>query len=288
MRLCKIAGVDIRCEISALFTLLLCFVTGLCENMPLLFLSLTLHELSHTLMASRCGHTIQSITIQPFGFVATLEGDIDEWDALCIAIAGPFCSLIAGSACFALKDWVMIGPVLSDFGRANLMIGLVNLLPALPLDGGRILRACLFRLSTEAYRIAAWIGVCLAAAFFALGVLLLWENNATMLFMGVFLLPAAIMELRQAINGKSRTLLQRTKKMQRGEALRVKYMAVNENISVGEAYKLTAGSQYTLFHVVDAAMHSHGVIDEGELLHIIASHGAKEPLRAFVDRNSLT
>ena len=288
MRLCRIAGVDIRFDIPALILFTLCVLAGICKNLPLLFFSLTLHELAHTLMAYRLGYTVKSISVQPFGFVARLEGDVNEWDALCIAAVGPLCSLVAGAVCFALKNMNIDGAFLADFGNANLMIGLVNLLPAFPLDGGRILRACLFRVLKEAYRIAAWIGVCIAVIFFALGVMLLWENNITMLFMGAFLLPAAIMELREATHGKSRALIQRTIRMRRGEALRVRYLAVNESMRAGDAYKLTTGANYTLLHVVDDTMRSRGVIDEGALLRLIAAHGTEEPLRAFVDRDSLT
>ncbi len=288
MRLCRIAGVEIRFDLPALILLLICILAGIGEDLPLLFFSLTLHEAAHTLLAFRLGYTVQSVSIQPFGFVARLMGDVDEWDALCIATAGPLCSLVAGAVCFALKNAEICGVLLADFGSANLMIGLVNLLPALPLDGGRILRACLFRFLKEPYRIAAWIGVCIAAVFFVLGLMLLWEDNITMLFMGAFLLPAAFSELREATHGRSRAFLQRSSRLRRGEALRVRCMAVHDSMPVGDAYKLTAGSYYTLLRVVDDTMRSHGVIDEGALLHIIAAHGTEEPLRAFVDRDSVT
>lgn len=168
--------------------------------------SLVGHELGHSYVAKRNGVRVVEITLWLFGGVAKLEGDADEPGAeFRIAAAGPAMSVVMAVIAAAGAWWidgldgsrVLVG-LLVWLAAINVVLGVSNLLPAFPLDGGRMLRAVLWRRSgrkRRATRTAALIGQVLAAVMAALAVgLLIWGDRwsgAWMLALGLFLLVAA-------------------------------------------------------------------------------------------------
>jgi Zn-dependent protease len=112
----------------------------------LFFISLLAHELGHAVTARREGMEIEGITLWLFGGVAKFKGMFPSAGAeLRIALAGPAVSLVVGIAC-SLIAWAFALPtgidgVFAWLGYINLFLLAFNLLPALPLDGGRVLRA---------------------------------------------------------------------------------------------------------------------------------------------------
>ena len=142
------------------------------------FSSLLAHELGHALQARREGVRIEGITLWLFGGVAKIAGEFPSAGAeLRIAIAGPLVSLTIGLAfVIAAFAWPSPGAVPSMFawlGYINLALLVFNLLPALPLDGGRALRAAIWArtgdLTTATHR-AARVGVVIASVLLGLGI----------------------------------------------------------------------------------------------------------------------
>jgi Zn-dependent protease/CBS domain-containing protein len=174
----------------------------------LFFLSILLHELGHAVQARRDGMEIEGITLWLFGGVAQFRGMFPSAGAeLRIAIAGPLVTLVLGIF-FVL---VAVGLSMPDevdgvsawLGYINLSLLVFNLLPALPLDGGRVLRSVLWKLRNDfawATRIASAIGRGFGYLFIAGGVgLFFWANEVSGLwlaFIGWFLLGAASAEAR--------------------------------------------------------------------------------------------
>ena len=122
----------------------------------LLFTSVLLHELAHSYLAKRYGVKIDSITLFLFGGVSAME-EIPKkpGQEAKMAFAGPLTSIIIGSFCVSIfKFLISHNPVLSlnpvylifwILGSMNLILGLFNLLPAFPMDGGRVLRSLYYR-----------------------------------------------------------------------------------------------------------------------------------------------
>ena len=168
-----------------------------------------LHELGHALMARRFGIGTRDITLYPIGGVARLErlGErpIEEfW----IALAGPavnvvIAALLAGVLSLGalrapgdgLFESIQQGQLLQPLLYMNIMLVLFNLLPAFPLDGGRVLRAILasFMGRLRATEIAAKIGVAMAAMLFILGLTIL--SAPMLIFVAVFIYFAGQQEL---------------------------------------------------------------------------------------------
>jgi Zn-dependent protease len=158
------------------------------------FGSVLLHEMGHAAMARVFGIQTRSITLYPFGGLATLdrEPETPKGEAL-VAIAGPAVNFVLVVVAIPL---VLLGlPGAGLFLAVNLGLGLFNLLPAFPMDGGRILRAWW---TTKHGRTAATLkalGVSrfFAWAFIALGLM----GNASLLLVGGFLLMVVRAERRR-------------------------------------------------------------------------------------------
>jgi len=116
-----------------------------------LFTSVLLHELAHSYFAKRYGVNIDSITLLLFGGVASMEIPKKPGQEAKIAFAGPLMSLIIGFICLFTYSYI-ISPnptlsqnsvflIISILGSMNLVLGIFNLLPAFPMDGGRMLRS---------------------------------------------------------------------------------------------------------------------------------------------------
>jgi Zn-dependent protease/CBS domain-containing protein len=174
----------------------------------LFFASLLGHELGHAFVAQREGMEIEGITLWLFGGVAKFKGTFPSAGAeFRIAIAGPLVSLALGLA-FSLVAWAAGLPeeldgVAAWLGYINLALLVFNLLPALPLDGGRVLRSALWQAKGDfgwATRIAANVGRGFGYLMIAAGVFLFifqgTFSGAWLAFIGWFLLSAASGELR--------------------------------------------------------------------------------------------
>jgi Zn-dependent protease/predicted transcriptional regulator len=169
----------------------------------LFFTSLLLHEFGHALQAKREGMEIEGITLWLFGGVAKFKGMFPSAGAeFRIAVAGPLVSLALG-VLFVLIAWLAGTPEAVDavaawLGYINLSLLVFNLLPALPLDGGRVLRSLLWRARGDfglATRVAATVGRGFGYLMIGGGVfLLIFEgafSGAWLAFLGWFLLMAA-------------------------------------------------------------------------------------------------
>jgi stage IV sporulation protein FB len=185
-----------RVRVHPLFlaVLALAVAAGLGREALVLCLVLAGHELAHLLVAAAFGLRLASAEVLPFGAVLRLEGleAADPGVEVAVALAGPLQNLLWLSAGFALRAAGWLVPSVGGFFLlANAVVGAGNLLPALPLDGGRALRALLALHwgHARAGRVVAWAGYGVAAGLGALGVAALARGT---LVPGAFVLAAAV------------------------------------------------------------------------------------------------
>jgi Zn-dependent protease/CBS domain-containing protein len=176
----------------------------------LFFVSILLHELGHAIQARRDGMRIDGITLWLLGGVARFRDMFPSALAeLRIALAGPLVSAVIGGV-LVLASWGLSLPapvdgVVSWLGFINLLLLAFNLLPALPLDGGRVLRSLLWHARGDfawATRIAGRAGLGFGYLMIAAGVaLFIWRkgyNGISLAIVGFFLIQAARSELALA------------------------------------------------------------------------------------------
>jgi Zn-dependent protease len=132
----------------------------------LLYLSVLVHELSHSLVARGYGLPVRRILLYPLGGVSEIEREPQTPSReFAVSVAGPALSLVLAAIGYGLMRVVPGGTIgwtiVSQFRWANLVVGLFNLLPGLPLDGGRMLRAAVWKVTgrpATATVAAAWAG----------------------------------------------------------------------------------------------------------------------------------
>jgi Zn-dependent protease/predicted transcriptional regulator len=191
----------------------------------LLFFSVLLHELGHSYVALYYRIPIEQITLFIFGGVAHMRREAPSPKAeFLIAVAGPAVSFVIGGGCFLLVllaeaiQWqqglqgvIMLGVLL---GMVNVQLGLFNLIPGFPLDGGRVLRAGLWAWGKDFYRAtrqAAVVGLAFGVIFGLVGLIVFYgaasgelpasmmSNGGWVVFIGMFLFAAALASRRQAV-----------------------------------------------------------------------------------------
>ncbi len=131
----------------------------------ILYLSVLLHEASHAIVARRYGFPVSSITLHFLGGMTAIEGEArrprqEFW----IAVVGPLTSLAVGVVALGVRQVTPDGLLLiavDGLAGANLLVGLLNLVPGLPLDGGRVLKSLVWKITGNVHRgtiVAGWGG----------------------------------------------------------------------------------------------------------------------------------
>jgi Zn-dependent protease len=199
----------------------------------LFFLSILLHELSHSLVAKAQGLSVRRITLFLFGGVSNIEREpTTPKSEFLMAAVGPITSILLGLICMALVSFSAarssaaasdpqsalnhFGPVttlLAWLGPVNVLIGLFNLVPGFPLDGGRILRAGLWSATKDFNKATAWatgVGRMVGWLFIIAGIAMVFGltipflgtglvSGLWMVFIGWFLSSAALNSYKQTV-----------------------------------------------------------------------------------------
>ena len=175
-----------------------------------LYVSVLIHELAHVFAARRFGMRVRSVTLHLLGGETLIEGESrTPWQELAISISGPLTSLGIGIAARSLSGSMdgTTSDILWSVGYVNILVAIFNMLPGLPLDGGRVFRAIIWQVTGReevGIRIAAWIGRLAAVGVVAFALLAgnrdsrLGVNLLIALFVAWFLWRGAGDALRHA------------------------------------------------------------------------------------------
>ncbi|AGN00786.1 Zn-dependent protease [Salinarchaeum sp. Harcht-Bsk1] len=232
-----------------------------------LFACVLAHEFGHSLVAMHYGFPIDSITLWIFGGIASLSELPEDWkQELQIAIAGPAVSVAIGIGAYALSTVVPAGNdqvtyVLLYLGVLNVALAVFNLLPAFPMDGGRVLRALLGRTRSfaEATRIAANVGKWLAIL---MGLLGLFRLDIILVGIAFFVYIAAAGEAQQVITKAAFEGVQVQDVMTPVDRLHV----VSPDVSVTELLQRMVRERHT----------GYPVIENGEPVGVVTLGDARE------------
>ena len=247
------------------------------------FACILLHELGHAAMARRFGVRTREIVLYPIGGIARLESIPGGWAELLIAIAGPAVNVILALGCAAVLVALHVDhglrqtTPLENTGLVqqllwiNIYIVVFNMIPAFPMDGGRVLRAIL-ALGLGQYRatrIAGFIGQAIAGCFVIGGIV---QADFFLAFIGLFVFLGASQEVafqtrREAIAGHTAQ-----------EAMITKYETLAPNDTLGRAAEVLLASHQHDFPVLDAWSRVAGVLPRARLLEGLARSGRDTPV----------
>jgi len=304
-RIGNIAGIDIDINVSWIIILVLLTVSLATGWFPqlypgwstatywliaflsslLLFVSVLLHELAHSLVARRRGLPVTSITLFIFGGVSNIEREpTSPGIEFQMAVVGPLTSLLIGVICFLLQLPLQgsnspLEGILFYLAVTNILLGVFNLIPGFPLDGGRVLHSIVWRLTgnmRQGMRVASLTGQFIAYLFILLGIWIFFAGSILdglwLGFIGWFLLSAA-----QSANAQV-MLTSVLRGVTVGEVMNPKPTTVAANISLQQlvdAYFLPGGLRYALVMQAD---HLVGLMTLSDIRHIPREQWGQVPV----------
>lgn len=252
-----------------------------------LFACVVLHEFGHATVARRFGIATPDITLLPIGGLARLSRIPEQPGAeVLIAVAGPLVNLaIAGVLLLFGADLALSADDITGYGHSfisqlalvNLLLAGFNLIPAFPMDGGRILRALLaFRFSRRrATQIAARIGQGVAFLFVLLGLV---YADVLLILIAVFVFLAATGEAGHTV------LMDIAARMPVDRAMIRSYESLSPQATIGDAADAILRTTQHEFPVVDGAGKPRGVVTRSAIVAALKSAGAASPaLAAMVE-----
>ncbi|WP_200759249.1 M50 family metallopeptidase [Effusibacillus dendaii] len=272
-----------RWKVHPLFVglMALSYWTPYFQQMVLLFGCVLLHELAHVAAAVSYGYRVKTIEILPFGGVARLEHGSLGWHPkheTVIAIVGPLTNFLILFLVILLQQLNWIHDATASYlAEINLMLAFFNLLPALPLDGGRILRAaysCTLGFQ-KATVVAITMAFVLSACLMSLGLLALWAGfvQVGMVTLGAFLLTAA-WQLRKQIQYDTIRFLDAKRRQRFARPLPVRSLAATANTPLLKVLSQFAPDAYHVVYVKDQATQNMRILMEEDLLEAARRPGA--------------
>lgn len=269
------------------FAVWIYWVTGAVITL-LFFASVLAHELAHSVVARWRGIPVKSITLFIFGGVSDIEREPQSAGAeFQIAVVGPLASLIIGVvlglvsiAASALSGPSLLVAALEYLALANLALGVFNLIPGFPMDGGRVLRAALaMRMShARATELAARIGKAFALLFALLGLFVVGNPFLVLIALFVWFSAAA-----EASSAQIKAVLGEVP-VRRAMISNVQTLSPDESVAnaLGRV-RSGSGFQHDFPVVEDHAV--AGVLTREAMLAAIADGGAERPVREVMQRS---
>jgi Zn-dependent protease/predicted transcriptional regulator len=239
-----------------------------------LFGSVLVHELSHSFVALARGQGVHSITLFIFGGVSNIKGEADEpKDEFLVAVVGPLTSFALAAIFWVVDQALRLGDsppgaMLSYLSMVNLILGLFNLLPGFPLDGGRVLRSIVWAVTNSLQRatqVASIFGQGIGFVMIFWGVSQMFGghffNGLWTAFIGWFLNSAAESVRREQVVRENLAGVRVTELMDREPGITTPDMSVQE---------------FVFDHVLRQGRRALLVAEGGRLLGIVSITDAKE------------
>lgn len=281
MQVGRAFGVRILVDKFFLLLLLIYGGLGLLPQVMTVFTTVFIHELAHVLVAWNYGYRVKEIELLPFGGVARIEdldlASLDPELEINIALAGPLQNILLAGVGFALRHFMLWqeGPA-TFFIHCNLAMAVLNLLPVMPLDGGRIYRAYLtqrvgYRDATE--RVAAYgrgVGI-LLALISLLGLYFSW-SNISLTFISLFIFRAAGREQMTAAYVFMRFLTRKQRELREMGLLPIEALMARESTTLGEVVRHFIPKRYHLILFLEGQCQIR-VLTEAEIVNALLEKG---------------
>lgn len=275
------AGVQLILNNWFLVLIVLFSFAGMGPKVLGIFAAVLWHELAHALAAASLGYRVQEIELLPFGGVARIDriGEAGSFSEIIMAAAGPLASLVMAAVIyFGMLQMPAWAHSLGFYLEANLMLALFNLLPGLPLDGGRILRA-LLALRWDFATATMAVGNCgklIAAGLAAVSALEFWLSgklNLTFLVAAFFLYVAAKTEMAVAGFRTMRILAHKKAELTARGVMPTVHFTAMASASVRDIVRFFGPEQYHIVLVIDKAFRLQGMLTETQVWEALPTRG---------------
>ncbi len=298
----RLVGVPIRLHFTFVLFFLFLLLMGVAagpaaESLVFLsgvFVSVLLHEFAHAAVCTMLGVRTEEIVMLPIGGISRLERRLAPLEEIGVASVGPLANLLLAGALFWYVTWtggmvqtqiseilsVSSGNVWQQLGYANLLLAGFNLIPAFPMDGGRIMRGLLslVRPEDEATRTMAWLGrmIAISMAFYGF-----FYSVNLVLFLAFFIWASAAQENVAAMG---RTL---TYDLPVRSAMLTEFRMLDHSTTMHEAASLLISSSQGEFPVTHGDQ-VVGILDRKRIMDGLAHEGPDAYVAGVMDRDLVT
>jgi len=298
----RIFGIDLRIHVTFFILLLFVFSAALNQQglragiisslfICALFACVVIHEVGHSLIARHYGKETKSITLLPIGGMAAIEEMTkNPLQEIAIALIGPFINVVIAGILYVLvggRVGVSIPNIFIDSADAflagligvNIMLAIFNLIPAFPMDGGRVLRG-LLALKLDYLSATSWavgIGQAIATFFIFFGMFF----NIWLVLIGIFLFLGASSEKQQVV------LQSLLAEVPAGEAMTTEFVSLRPDDTLADALEhFHHGSQQDFPVIDDSGL--QGVLTRDRILASIHTKGLNVPVFEVMDKSFAT
>lgn len=253
-----------------------------------------LHELGHIAVARLLKTGISHIEILPFGICGKLKSSIIKNPncEIAVAAAGPSVNLAVISVLFLLNNAISLPAAFYDYSvKTNLALATINLLPAIPLDGGRIFRAYLTKRTNAglSYSISAKVSFIVGLLLSALSVYALLKGsfNFSGILISAFLLGSFVCEQRNITKNVLREILDYKEKTGPDEFTTSSVIIADESTPARKLLKRLSYDKYHIVCVTDQALNITYFLTEGQIIKNLTENGIRVTLKdvGFIENN---
>lgn len=259
----------IKINIMFLLVALAFIFSGFLREMLGAWASLLLHEFAHLGALKKAGLSYYQLELLPFGGVARIAELLSPEEEIRIALAGPLANIILLFVLYALKmGGFLEASWLDSMINLNFLMATVNLLPALPLDGGRIFRAWLAK--SKGYDYSTWLVLrisqymTIGAAIFSIFLFFIGSLHILSLFLAFFVLIKTQQEKEEMILLKLGDFLQRDRQLEKA-ALKGEIWSAPATLKLSEILLKINPRYFHFVAVLDEDMEIMGILAEKDL-----------------------
>ena len=273
MRVAKIAGIELIVSYWFIAMILFFSLAGMMMKVLLVFSAVLWHELAHAGAAMILGFTVREVELLPFGGVARIEGlgVASSKGEIIIAAAGPVASMVLAALVYGCMFYMNLRTEMWDFYyKTNLMLATFNMMPGLPLDGGRIFRAWLALHMDYAKATAITAGISKCVSVLLVGILIFQyvsgsTVNITFLVVAIFLYTTAKSETKIAGFRTLRIMAQKKSLLRVRGMMPTTHLTVVEGVLLKDIVRLFQPDQYYVMLVVNTDCKVCGTLTETEV-----------------------
>lgn len=279
----KIKKTEVHLWVFLLFAIGLFF--DFFEILLIAYAITAIHELSHILVAKMCNVKIDAVEILPFGITMRVARECisDTWDEIKIALAGPVSNFLIAYFTYGFFSGVYREYIIT----ASLAMGAFNLIPALPMDGGRIMRALMVRKighirgTTVSFKITGVLAFFIVIA--GLLVLCISGFNFSFLIIGGFLIANLTEERKKAETIIMKDILFSRKKLSEKGIAKADVLVVENNERAKKILGMLSYDRYYLVNIADSRGKVVKTLTETEIIEKMAVYGMNITFKKIED-----
>lgn len=293
MKIIKVHGITFSVHILFFPIIVLLYFLGYSKVMLILLIIILIHELSHGFIAMLFGIKIKEIEILPFGGVVKLDKSLNftNREEIFISAAGPISNMVLSATVFFFQKYSRWENSDIDFViLSSLVIGIFNIIPVLPLDGGRIFRGFLSYLL--GYKNATKIIAIFSKlfAFFLIGIniliLSLGSYNITFILVGVFIYSKSHKEEKMSSYVTMRDFATKKESLNKQGSMESQHMTVLPQTTLGEISKQFTSKKFHIIYVLDEHYALKGILTEDEILSGILEYGMHGKVKNILEKRN--